>query len=134
MSRRRIEVDEYERRVLLYLRKHLVGDVSDSGELEMSFAVEDVSLEKSSTPDEDSIVILFRVPDRPGCLFGYRAPALNEVDPELGEDPEFGDEIEEPEIWAGIIRASLQESILSDGYGLPSRCEPEGVTWIWPPR
>ena len=121
MSSREPERAEYERRVVGWLRRiFLESDhrvYYSGGRIEF----EDVRLEEAGS-DKSSVVITFRAPDRPGCLFGRRKDAVGP--PEPWEDP--GDA---PEQWAQMVWIWLEEDILA-GPGLPKNRVPGTVTWI----
>jgi hypothetical protein len=64
------------------------------------------------------IAVLFRDPERPGCLFGWRWSWTE------------GPRPEELEFAAGVLRVNLEEDVLSERYGLPADCTSSGVTWF----
>jgi hypothetical protein len=78
------ERPEYERRVVGWLRRHFLDNdypVYYSGG---RIRFEDVRLEGAGTR-ESAVVITFRAPGRPGCLYGRREDAVGP--PEPLEDP-----------------------------------------------
>lgn len=121
MSSREPERPEYERRVVGWLRRRLLdndyGVYYSGGRIEF----EDVRLEGAGTR-EGSVVITFRAPNRPGCLYGRREDAVGP--PEPLEDPDSA-----PELWAQMVWIHLEEDIQT-GPRLPKRCDPGTVTWI----
>jgi hypothetical protein len=66
----------------------------------------------------EHLAVLFRDPERPGCLFGWRWSWT--------EDPRR----EELEFAASMLRVNLEEDLLAEGYGLPEDCASAGVTWF----
>jgi hypothetical protein len=84
---------------------------------------EDVRLEGAGTP-ESSVIITFRAPGRPGCLYGRREDAVGPPEPLPLEDPSGA-----PELWAQMVWILLEEDILT-GPRLPKKCVPGRVTWI----
>jgi hypothetical protein len=89
------------------------------------------TLEKSNDPalarleivsvtveERAQIVVTFRDPERPGCLFGWRWSWAE------------GPQPEELEFAAQMLRVNLEEDVLSDRYGLPADCASAGVTWF----
>jgi hypothetical protein len=79
--------------------------------------VESVTAEQSADHGEH-VVVLFRDPDRPGCLFGWRWS--------WAENPQAA----ELEFAASMLRVNLEEDLLAEGYGLPADCASAGVTWF----
>ena len=68
--------------------------------------------------DGTHVVVMFRDPQRPQCRFGWRwswaeGPRPNEV-----------------EFAAGVLATNFEEDLLSERYGLPDECDPDGVTWL----
>ena len=121
MSSPEPERPEYELRVFEWLKWKFLGGGSpvycSRGKVEF----EDVRLEGTGT-EKSSVVVTFRVPGRPGCLFGRREDAVGP--PEPWEDPDVA-----PEQWAQMVWISLEEDI-DTRPGLPEECEPAGVTWV----
>ena len=118
---RESERPEYERRVVGWLRGRLLDNdypVYYSGG---RIRFEDVRLEGAGTR-ESSVVITFRAPNRPGCLYGRQEDAIGP--PEPLEDPGGA-----PELWAQMVWIFLEEDILT-GPRLPKKCVPGAVTWI----
>jgi hypothetical protein len=73
--------------------------------------------------ETNSVVVTFRAPERPGCLFGRREDAVGP--PEPWQDP-YQDA---PEGWADMIWITLMEDI-ETGPALPKKCDPESIAWI----
>ena len=77
--------------------------------------------------------MLFRGVARPGCLFGFRATAV-EHEEESSADPvvlEPEEGYRGPEEWASIIIVTrFEEQVEAVDLGLPPDCDPEGVTWV----
>lgn len=121
MPSREPERPEYERRVVEWLRWKFLGGGSPVYYFGGKIEFEDVRLEESGS-EESSVVVTFRAPDRPGCLFGRRENAVGPQEPL--EDPDAA-----PEHWARMVWILLEEDILTSP-GLPKECEPAGVTWM----
>ena len=66
----------------------------------------------------EEIVVTFRDPERPGCLFGWRWSWAE------------GPRPSELEFAAQMLRVNLEEDVLSERYGLPADCASAGVTWF----
>lgn len=111
---------EYERRVVGWLRGHLLGEKPGTFHPGRGIGVEDVRLERSGK--ESSVVVTFRDLKRPECLFGRREDAVGPSEP--WEDP-YRDA---PEGWAEIVAINLQEDVEAKGRGLPRKCYPGGAT------
>lgn len=125
-----IRRNEYERRVLTTLRKELL-EGSPLVEREGRIRIENVRLETSASPHR--VDVLFREVARPGCLFGFWAPAVEEEEESSADpivlDPEEG--YWGPEDWAGtIVVTHFEEQVEAIDLGLPPDCDPDGVTWI----
>ena len=122
--------EEYERRVLAALRKELL-EGSPLIEQEGRIKMEDVRLETSGSPHQ--VHLLFREAARPACLFGFRAPAVEDEE-ESSKDPMMFDPGEGywgPEEWASTIVVTLfEEQVEAIDLGLPPDCDPEGVAWV----
>ncbi len=79
-----MQTAEYERLVLQELRRILMApggqaeNLERRGETHKGVRVEEVRLDDSGP--EREIVVLFRDPGRPECLFGYRIEALETPD------------------------------------------------------
>ncbi len=121
MSSREPERPEYERRVVGWLRGHLLGDKPGIFHPGGGVRIEDVRLEGSR--EEGSVVITFRDQRRPECLFGRKEDAVGP--PESWEDP-YRDA---PEGWAELVAINLQEDVVSSP-GLPRKCNPGSITWM----
>ena len=122
MSSREPERPEYERRVLGWLREHLLGDRPGVFHPGGGIQIEDMRLEHSA--EGGSVVITFRDSGRPKFLFGRKEDAVGPTEP--WEDP-YRDA---PEGWAELVAINLQEDIQAVGSGLPKKCDPGSVTWI----
>ena len=70
------------------------------------------------TVEGEQLVVTFRDPERPCCLFGWRWSWAE------------GPRPEELEFAAQMLRVNLEEDVLSDRYGLPGDCASPGVTWF----
>jgi hypothetical protein len=77
-----------------------------------------LDIEAVSVEDDEQLVVTFRDPERPGCLFGWRWSWAE------------GPRPEELEFAAQMLRVNLEEDVLSDRYGLPADCTSAGVTWF----
>jgi len=80
MASREPERAEYERRVLAWLRRRFLeeGHPVYHGRGRVMF--EDVWIESSGS-DRSSVVVTFRAPGRPDCLFGRREDAVGPPEP-----------------------------------------------------
>ena len=67
---------------------------------------------------DEQLIVTFRDPERPGCLFGWRWSWAE------------GPRPDELEFAAQMLRVNLEEDLLSDRYGLPDDCANAGVTWF----
>lgn len=129
---RRVEIarDEYERRVLRKLREDLLEGESLL-EREGRIKVEDVRLDTSGPLHRTCV--LFRETARPECLFGFRMEAVGD-ETESSSDPLVFDPLEGywgPEKWAStIIVTHFEEQVEAIGLGLPTDCDPDGITWV----
>lgn len=131
---RKIEVgrEEYERRVLRTLRKELIeGGYKGQPGGSARITVEDVRLDISRP--KHLVIILFRDKTRPGCLFGYRSPAIEvEIEPSADHivlDSQGG--YWGPEEWASVITVThFEEQVWSTTLGLPQDCDPGDITWV----
>jgi hypothetical protein len=121
MSSREPGRPEYERRVVEWLRWKFLEDGHPVHYSGGTIGFEDVRLEEPGS-EESSVVVTFRAPDRPGCLFGRREDAVGP--PEPLQDPDAA-----PELWAQMIWIHLEEDIHTRP-GIPKKREPAGVTWM----
>lgn len=121
MSSPEPERPEYERRVVDWLRWKFLGGGHPVHYYGGKIEFEDVRLEKRGS-EESSVVVTFRAPHRPGCLFGRRENAAGP--PEPWEDPS-----DAPEQWAQMVWIWLEEDI-NTSRGLLKKCKPAGVTWV----
>ena len=121
MPSREPERAEYERRVVGWLRRLFLESDHHVYYSGGRIGFEDVRLERAGT-EEISVVITFRAPGRPGCLYGRREDAVGP--PEPLQDPDAA-----PEQWAQMVWISLEEDILT-GPRLPKKCDPGTVTWM----
>lgn len=81
--------------------------------------VEDIRVD-TSVPGHN-LVVLVRALGRPDCSFGFR----------FGVFEDWGEEgLWDPEGYATVIWANVDEKINALGYGLPKDCLPNDVTWI----
>src|SRR5947209_6887758 len=121
---------EYEQRVIRWLQHYLLDQDARIGRPGQKITIEEVRLE--TTEPEDTFIILFRDSKRPHCVFGFRMSAINHTDPHLmfPASDETQMAVEEPEIWANLIKVNLQEKIEAANYGLPDECDSEHITWI----
>ncbi|MBA2345616.1 MAG: hypothetical protein H0V83_11105 [Rubrobacter sp.] len=116
------ERPEYEGRVVRHLRQILIEGnlrVSDRGR---PVVFEDVRLDGGKST-VSSVVITFRSPVRPGCLFGRRKDAMGP--PEPWQDPQRS----APEGWADMVWISLMEDI-ETRPALLKKCDPRSITWV----
>jgi hypothetical protein len=124
--------EDYERRLLAAAREAFLGEhivecdgrqYTRQGALEAG-SVDDVRMEGDGLDVE--IVVLFRVQERPGRLFGWREP----VWPTPTPDPD--DSYTGPEGWADLLVIELWEDrglVVPRTTGAP---DPDGVTWLVP--
>jgi hypothetical protein len=111
-----LEGEFYE--ALLPLARDELAQLSSADEALLArLTIESVALEQS---DEHGahIVVTFRDPERPDCLFGWRWSWADDPKPD------------EVEFAAATLRVNLEEDLLSERYGLPADCAPGGVTWF----
>lgn len=126
----RIELGEYEHRVLLKLKEVLGKDarLTHKGNL---IQIKDILLNKSDSPHQ--IHILFREETRPECLFGFRMEAVENT-AKLLADSIILSSIKGywgPEDWANMVIAThFEEQIEDIDTELPSDCISKGVTWV----
>lgn len=124
--------DAYEQKVLFWLRKILMENDPHIGSGKKQITVDEVRLEPGEP--EDQVVILFREVARPYCLFGYRAPAREDIDPQVTEEQRkawYDPEGMGPQVHADIIANGwLREHIEAADMGLPANCDPHNITWI----
>ena len=98
----------------LRLRDVAAGALSNTGAFWTKIAIEDIHLE--GPVGDPSLVILLRVKEHPGAVYGLRAKVS-------GYDPERGD----PESWSGYIHDEVMEAV----DAVPGLPDPAGtVTWI----
>ena len=90
-------------------------------EVERKVTVEEVRWDTFST-NTTMIVVLYRDPRRPECLFGYRREAMEPV--ERADDLPIG-----PGLWMTIVLANFREYVVGTPYGLPKDCSPKGMNW-----
>jgi hypothetical protein len=127
-----ISKEDYERRLLVAARESLMGEYTverdgrryiRQGALEAG-SVDDVRMEGDG-PDVE-IVVLFRVDERPGRVFGWRMP----VWPTPTPDPE--DDYTGPEGWADLLVVELWEDrdlVVPKATG---DADADGITWLDP--
>ena len=68
--------------------------------------------------DGTHVIVMFHDPVRPDCSFGWRWSWAE------------GPRPDEVEFAAGLLATNFEEDLLSDRYGLPDDCSPDGVTWL----
>ena len=68
---------------------------------------------------EHEVVILLRGLNRPGCLSGWRIPAVEPHADPMG-----------PESWTTVVWANLEGDLQAIGYGLPRNCSSGVLTWF----
>jgi hypothetical protein len=122
--------EDYERRLLVAVRETFMGEWTvgegdrqyiGQGALEAG-SVDDVRMEGDGLDVE--IVVLFRVDERPGRVFGWRMP----VWPTPTPDPD--DYYTGPEGWADLLAIELREDrdlVVPRTTGDP---DPDGITWL----
>jgi len=120
MSSGEPERAEYERRVVAWLREHLLEKDHPVYHGRGRISFEDVRLEDAGS-EGSSVVVTFRAPGRPGCLYGRREEAV-------GPPGEWEDPGDAPELWAQMIWIWLEEDLANPR--LPKKCEPGAVTWV----
>lgn len=125
----RFKANEYENLILQTLHQGLVSEKHAIGR-EGLIKIEDIRIEASKP--ERMIVVLFRETARPECLFGWRFPVSDESSQEnsTGETTQtLGPE--QAIAWArAIVLSNFLEQIEASGLGLPSKCDPDDVTWV----
>ena len=91
--------------------------------------IEEIYLD-TSEPEHEAVVLL-RDLGRPGCLFWWRAPAVEsgDLEDELGRAA-FRDIKDAAESHAIVIPVNLDEDVLAIGHGLPKGCSPGAITWF----
>ena len=116
----------YEERVWIWLQQQLLGQHPDIWSRGKQITIEEVRLEQRQS-EEQSIVILFRVAERPQCLFGFRSdpspPQVLQADGSQLPD-------QDPEGNAQVIYVNLKESVEAADMGLPKKCIEDDITWI----
>jgi hypothetical protein len=122
-----LTVREYELLVVSWLRQHLVEELGWLRDQGWMIWVEDVRLDVSE--HERTVTILFRDDARPRCLFGWRFSSNDERETDPDARRSWGPE--QAEVWAGtIVLTNFEEQIVAEDLGLPSECDPEGITWV----
>ncbi len=130
----RLTKSEYENLVVQRLHHYLIE--RDRGLFyDGKIRVEDIRLDASGP--QHMLEIFFRDDARPRCLFGWRFPAT-ELDTDVLEGVEHPDPwekglrgSEQSEIWAGtFVLTNFEEQIEAAGLGLPTDCDPDGITWV----
>lgn len=132
----RLTKTEYEREVVDKLRFYLVERGWDIRHRGNKIVVEDVRLDGPGAVR--MIAIFFREETRTECLFGWRYPATEADSDAMDDDVERPAPWEEglrgaeqAEVWAvTFVLTHFQEQIEALGHGLPSECDPDGVTWV----
>jgi hypothetical protein len=106
---------EYEARVLAAARA-MAGELYPVGSPDA--AIETLRIDGDGL--DVCLVVLFRIPARPECLWGLRFE-LWPYDPDCDETPEYDG--------ANCIEQGVSEYV--DQGGLVVReCEPDGITWL----
>jgi hypothetical protein len=122
-----ITVSEYEGLVLGVLRRELMEEPSWLRSEGYMIRVEDVRLDAAER--ERMAVVLFRDEARPRCLFGWRFPSNDESETDPDARRPWG--LPQAEVWAGtIVLTNFEEQIVAGDLGLPSECDPGGITWV----
>ena len=116
------ERPEYEGRVVRQLGRILIEGNLRVFHRGRPVIFEDVRLEGVESA-ASSVVVTFRSPERPGCLFGRREDAIGS--PEPWQDPRRG----APEGWADMVWISLMED-LETRLALLKECDPRTITWV----
>ena len=77
-----------------------------------------LQIEKVSAESGEHVAVVFRDPERPECVFGWRWSWAE------------GPRPDEVRFAAEMLRVNLEEDMLSERYGLPADCAGAGVTWF----
>ena len=116
----------YKQRVVAWLQHRLIEQEPGIWSKGEQITVEDVYIEQGK-PAGNELVILFRDPQRPHCLFGFRTdpspPQILTVDGGLVPDTD-------PEGHAEVLYVNLMEEVEAADMGLPEECADKGVTWL----
>lgn len=130
----RIDREDYENRVVATLRDELMDTETRLDFLrEKRIIVEDLKIDRSSP--RHLVQILFREESRLECLFGFAYFAdEGGRDSDTSTDTIVIDPAEGysgPETYASVYVATLfMEQVEAVGYGLPSGCDPNEITWV----
>ncbi len=117
----------YKERVRDWLQQRLCGRDSGIWSGSTQIIVDKVSLEQGEKGEV--IVVLFRVLQRPDCLFGFRT----DPSPPLVLEPDGTTTLDEgPEGHAEVIYVNLKERVEAADMGLPNTCAEKDITWIGP--
>jgi hypothetical protein len=90
--------------------------------------VQEVRLD--TTGPEHQVVFLFRDLGRPECLFGYRAPALEDAGVLNARTSTYPHWKDAARVYAEGLFFNLEEELYALGYGLPGECSPDCIPWI----
>lgn len=131
---------EYERFFFTELRRLLDPDlmvsVQDANGLrrvtrgKVSYLYQVIKIEEirlDTSAPEHEVVVLLRDLERPECLFGWRAPA---VEPGIFENFWYKNIKDAAESHALVVSVNLEEEVLAIGYGLPKNCSTEVINWF----
>jgi hypothetical protein len=122
--------EDYEGRLFAAVRESLMGEwtVGEGGRQHIrqgaldAGSVDDVRMEGDGLDVE--IVVLFRVDERPGRVFGWRMPVWPTPTPDP-DDPYTG-----PEGWADLLAIELWEVRGLDVPRTAGDPDADGVTWV----
>jgi hypothetical protein len=110
--------DEYEQRLLAAAREIALASYPPGSD---EATIDAVELDGGSR--NRSLVILFRIPQRPGCVFGSRALIWP---PPAPDDDEWGT----PEGFGGWLAAIGIDEYVEQGGLVVHECVPGAVTWL----
>jgi hypothetical protein len=72
---------------------------------------------------DNTFVLRFTHVDHPGCTFAIRMPAVP-------DDEDGGPGAYVPEEWGDILWFNFAELLEAEDRGLPTDCDPDGLTWL----
>jgi hypothetical protein len=122
--------EDYERRLFAAVRESFIGEVTvgegdrqytRQGALEAG-SVDEVRMEGGGLDVE--IVVLFRVDERPGRVFGWRIPVWPTPTPDP-DDPDTG-----PEGWPFLLAIHLYEARDLNVPRATGDPDADGITWV----